>query len=150
MQNTSSDTVRFDSLIHASVQDVWKAWTDPNLILQWFGSDPDGEGLKATLDLRPLGTYDIHFRNSNGDEHSCSGVYTVVEDCSRLAFSWEWKSEPGVVSFVTILFLPEGEYTRVHFEHARVGNKSVHNYTDGWQGAFSKLERLLNPKDDDA
>ena len=147
MQNKSHDTVSFDSLISASVQDVWKAWTDPDLILKWFGSDPDGEGLKATMDVRPLGTYEIQFRNSNLDEHTCSGVYAVVEECRQLAFSWEWKSEPGVESFVTVLFVPEGEYTRMYFEHAHVGNKSLHNYTDGWQGAFSKLERLLNPKE---
>ena len=147
MQNTSYDTVSFDSLINASVQDVWKAWTDPDLILKWFGSDPDGEGLNATLDVRLLGTYEIHFKNSNHDEHTCSGVYAVVEEFSQLAFSWEWKSEPGVESFVTVLFVPEGEYTRMYFEHAHIGNNSLHNYTDGWQGAFSKLERLLNPKE---
>ena len=49
MKTTANDTINIETLIKASVEEVWKAWTDPALILNWFGSDPDGKGLKARL-----------------------------------------------------------------------------------------------------
>jgi uncharacterized protein YndB with AHSA1/START domain len=144
MEMMPDDTISIEILIHAPVQEAWKAWTDPEVILKWFGSDPNGCGLKARLDVRLGGTYEISFRNSDFAEHTCSGVYTEIKAFSKLAFSWVWKSEPGVESLVTVEFLPEGDHTRLRFEHARVGHESQHDYLYGWQGAFLKLERTLN------
>jgi hypothetical protein len=54
-----------------------------------------------------------------------------------------WKSEPGVQSFVTILFASNGSRTLMKFEHAGVGYTSAHNYAKGWKDTFIKLERML-------
>jgi len=71
------------------------------------------------------------------------GVYDEVQEFSKLSFSWEWKSEPGVVSFVTLLLTPENNFTRMHFEHTHVGHASKHAYTHGWRTTFIKLEQVL-------
>ena len=113
------------------------------MILQWFGSDPDGRGVKATLDVRPGGHFEVTFQNSDGAEYNCFGVYREVQAPKLLTFTWEWKSEPGVESFVTVLLTSEGNFTRMHFEHANLGTASVHDYLPGWRSTFEKLERLL-------
>jgi uncharacterized protein YndB with AHSA1/START domain len=148
-KKTADDSIHIETKLHAPVQAVWKAWTDPGLILKWFGSDPAGVGLSAHVDLRPGGKYEISFRSSDGSRHTCFGVYKEVVKFSRLIFSWEWKSEPGVESRVTVHLTPAGNNTMMNFEHAHVGNKSLHNYQAGWQDTFSKLQHLLSMENQD-
>ena len=146
-EKKADDSIHLDTIIHAPIQAVWNAWTHPGLILQWFGSDPNGVGISAHVDLRPGGSFEISFRGSEGIAHTCFGVYKEVAAFSRLIFSWEWKSEPGVESRVTVLLTPEGDHTLMQFEHAHVGSKSAHNYKAGWRDTFVKLERVLNTKE---
>jgi uncharacterized protein YndB with AHSA1/START domain len=140
------DSINLKFKIPAPVQEVWKAWTDPELILKWFGSDPKGKGLKARMDVRPGGLYEISFCGSDGVEHTCFGVYTEVKEFRKLIFNWEWKSEPGVESLVNIKFTPDGNHTLMQFEHSHVGNRSMHNYLTGWTMTFEKLNVILTQK----
>jgi uncharacterized protein YndB with AHSA1/START domain len=92
MDTTNRTTVPITTIIYAPVERVWQAWTDPALIMQWFGSDPNGTVQKAELDVRPGGHFQITFHNADQAEHTCSGTYKVVEKWSNLSFSWMWKS----------------------------------------------------------
>ena len=89
------------------------------------------------------GSFEISFQDGDRTEHTCLGVYSEIEKFSRLGFSWEWKSEPGVVSFVLITLTAGDNLTRMEFIHSRVGSKSSHDYLVGWQSCFLKLENLL-------
>ncbi|HET7001792.1 MAG TPA: SRPBCC domain-containing protein [Puia sp.] len=149
MKNKVDDSISLEITFHAPIQNVWKAWTDPALILKWIGSDPKGKGLRAQMDVQPGGTFEISFRGSDRVEHTCFGMYTEVKEFRKLIFSWEWKSEPGVESLVIIELSPDGNDTFMQFEHTGVGNHSMHNYLDGWTRTFEKLKQLLNRKQSD-
>ncbi len=140
---TEDSSIFLETTFRSSIEKIWEAWTNPNLIMNWFGSDPKGKGLKAELDVRPGGYFEITFQDSDLTEHTCSGIYDEVQALSKLTFSWQWKSEPGVESFITLLLTPEGEYTRMQFEHKNPGSGSKHDYAEGWQHTFAKLECLL-------
>ena len=129
--------------LNASVEKVWKAWTAPELILKWFGSDPNGIGISANLDVRTKGKYEITFQDSDQTEHTCCGYYREVNKPNKLIFTWTWKSEPDVESLVILSLTPHGDRTHMQFDHHHVGTKSIHNYLSGWKGAFAKLEYLL-------
>ena len=113
-------------------------------MLKWFGSDPNGKGITATIHPQVGGTYEISFEDSNGTQHTCMGKYLVVAKNKMLSFTWEWKNEPGVESLVTIAFKPERSHTTMIFEHKNVGTASAHNYMAGWKATFLKLERTLS------
>jgi uncharacterized protein YndB with AHSA1/START domain len=138
------DTIEIDSVFHSPVEMVWKAWTEPSLVLKWFGSDPGGKGLRAEMDVRIGGYYEISFCDSDFTEHTCSGIYRIVEINRHLAFNWSWKSEPGVESQVEVLFSGQGQFTNMHFSHSNVGHASMHNYLEGWLDTFRKLEQVLS------
>jgi uncharacterized protein YndB with AHSA1/START domain len=142
----TDDSIVVEIVIPASVHQVWKAWTDPNLILGWFGSDLNGKGLKADLDVRPGGAFEVTFQDSDHTMHTCMGIYRDVKEYSTLSFTWMWKSEPGVESLVTVLLTDEGAQTRMVFTHAHVGKESAHHYLQGWKSTFVKLQRLLSPR----
>ncbi|HEY4324249.1 MAG TPA: SRPBCC domain-containing protein [Mucilaginibacter sp.] len=113
------------------------------MALKWFGSDPNRSGVTAKFDVWSGGSFEISFNNSDGAEHTCGGVYANVEPFTKLTFSWRWRSEPGVESFVTVSLSPVGHLTRMNFEHANLGSASEHDYLYGWNSTFMKLDRLL-------
>ena len=140
----NDDKVTIEIPINAPLEKLWKAWTDPALISKWFGSDPDGKVMNAELDVRTGGTFEVTFKDSDKTEHTCSGVYKDVQEFRKLVFTWAWKSEPGVESLVTVQLTPDISFTRMFFEHARLGTASRHNYLSGWKSTFAKLERVLS------
>lgn len=137
------DTIKIETSFNLAVEKVWEAWTDPLILLEWFGSDTNGKGIKATMNLHVGGTYEITFADSNGIQHTCIGKYLIVEKCKLLSFTWEWKNEPGVESLVTIRLKGEKNNTLMIFEHRNVGDASAHSYLAGWKATFLKLERTL-------
>ena len=141
---TGDASIFVEKIINSPIECVWEAWTDPTLIMNWFGSDPQGKVLKAALDVRPGGNFEVSFQDADLTEHTCSGIYDEVQPLSKLTFSWQWESEPGVKSFIILLLIAEGQCTRMRFEHKNVGSTSKHNYARGWQDTFLKLERMLS------
>ena len=141
-----NDAVTIELILNASVEQVWNAWTDPALIVNWFGSDPNGKVLKADLNVRTGGSFEVTFIDSDGTRHTCRGIYSIVQECRKLSFSWMWESEPGVESFVTVALTSIEERTQMLFQHANLGIASSHDYLNGWQATFGKLERMLDSK----
>ena len=137
------DRLTIELEIAAPAEAVWAAWTDPQTALRWFGSDPNGHGLEAAMDVRPEGRFELTFQNSDGTEFTCMGIYDTVVPPRDLHFSWVWKSEPETTSHVSITLSPRGAGTRMHFTHEGFGNASAHDYAIGWASTFEKLKRLL-------
>jgi uncharacterized protein YndB with AHSA1/START domain len=141
---TDNISIFFETTFRNSIEKIWDAWTNPSLIINWFGSDREGKVLKAELDVQPGGYFEITFQDADLTKHTCSGIYHEVQAFSKLTFSWQWKSEPGVESFITLMLSPEGKYTRMQFEHKNLGSGSKHDYAKGWQNTFSKLHHLVD------
>src|SRR5437868_249429 len=120
-------TVIIDRKFNVPVSMLWQAWTNPSTVLQWFGSDPKGRGIAATMDIRKGGDFNVTFRDSTGTEHICFGTYTEVLEPMKLAFTWNWKSEPGVESNVSVILSGDEENALMDFQHAGVGEASAHN-----------------------
>jgi uncharacterized protein YndB with AHSA1/START domain len=142
----SKNSVFIETTIHASIEKVWEAWTEPSVIMKWFGSDPEGEVLKASLNVRSGGSFEVTFKDSDLTEHTCSGIYNEIEKFKRLTFTWHWESEPGIESFIVVLLTEEGRSTKMQFEHMNLKSGSKHNYVKGWQSTFFKLKRILSDK----
>lgn len=143
MQNQSTRTVNIPWHFDAPRQDVWHAWTDPQMVLRWFGSDPNGKVLHAALDVRLGGNFEITFANSDGTEFTCMGTYTEVNPGYKLAFTWSWTTSPTVVEFVTVALRDEAGGTHMDFEIANIDPATAHNYKPGWQSTFEKLGRAI-------
>lgn len=129
----------------APPEELWRAWTDPAWVSKWFGSNAGGKVLDARLDVRPGGEFSVTFADADGTEHTCSGRYVEVDPARRLQFTWQWKSEPGVETLVSVALAPEGSGTRMRFEHSRLFQASAHDYASGWRTTFDKLADVVDP-----
>lgn len=129
-----------------SPEKVWRAWTDPQALVQWFGPDPAGVVSIADVDLRVGGRYHIQFGVPGQETHDVSGNYLEVEPHRRLVFDWCWKSTPERVSLVSLAFKPSGAGTELVFVHERFFDQAAREgHNQGWAGAFLKLDKLLAP-----
>ena len=124
---------------------VWRAWTDPQALKQWWGPGGPEAVSVVQLDVRVGGRFRIVFGGARGDEHEVQGTYTEVVPNRKLAFTWTWpRTTPERESLVTIAFKPAGGGTELDFVHSQHFDEKVRDgHLRGWGEAFVKLDRFL-------
>jgi uncharacterized protein YndB with AHSA1/START domain len=140
-------THRFD----ASRERVFDAWTNPEVLRQWWAAGPDWDTPEVEVDLRPGGRYSLSMRDpESGAVHTVAGEYTEVSRPERLAYTWQWQDMPGAgaeVSRVLVQFVEDGEATEVQLVHSGLpSEESRASHEHGWLGCIANLERrVLSP-----
>jgi uncharacterized protein YndB with AHSA1/START domain len=138
------NSIKIERHFSTTPQKVYEAWTNPEIIKLWFGSDPNGTGLDAVLDVRVGGSFAVTFANANGDKYTAQGIYQEVELHKKLAFTWGWKEQPHIKESVVVQFQAERDGTLMTFEHLDIDANTSHNYEIGWRTTFDKLEKALS------
>lgn len=129
--------------IQAPVEKVYAAWTDPEIMKQWFAP---GEGMtapKAETDPRVGGAYLIHMHDADsGSDHIVSGKYEEVVPNKKLVFDWKWKDGVDRTQ-VTIELKPQDNggtlLTLTHRGFSQQEFADKHN--EGWKGCLQNLAR---------
>jgi uncharacterized protein YndB with AHSA1/START domain len=129
--------------LKATPGEVYRAWTDPDLLVRWFGPE-NVTTQEAEVDLRVGGAYRVVMLEDNGERHQVSGAYQEVVENERLVFSWAWVTTPERVSRVTVTFKPDGDGTILTLLHEQFFDaEAVRGHTHGWTGSLVKLEALF-------
>lgn len=92
---------------------VWKAWTDPALVAQWWG--PAGfTNTIQTMDVRVGGRWEHIMHGPDGTDYPNSVVFDEVVKPERLVFTHGKTEQFGFESFQTVVtFEAVGEQTIV-------------------------------------
>lgn len=145
MQDTQETTRLSICRTYSSTPEkVWRAWTEPQALSQWFGPGETASVSVAEIDLRVGGRYRIAFGAPDGETHEASGEYQEVVINSRLVFTWAWKGTPDRVSRVTIDLRPVAEGTELSFVHDRFFDvKARDSHARGWPPFFDNLGAFL-------
>ena len=124
---------------------VWRAWTDPEALTQWFRPGASFSIPLVETDVRAGGRFRIVFGGPEGRDHEVQGVYREVVPNRKLVFTWTWpNSTPERESLVTIVFKPVAGGTELVFLHEGHYDETVRdNHQRGWTESFAKLERFL-------
>jgi uncharacterized protein YndB with AHSA1/START domain len=138
-------------IIDAPRENVYRCWTEPQLITQWFAPKP-WTTPRAEIDVRPGGSSLIVMRGPDGDEFPNPGVILEVEPGRRLVFTDAYTSawEPSAKPFMTLAltFDEEGEgKTRyiARAKHWSVADREQHEkmgFHEGWGICADQLEEL--------
>jgi uncharacterized protein YndB with AHSA1/START domain len=76
---------------------VWKAWTDPERMAQWWG--PKGFTMLASkMDLRPGGVYHYGMQAPAGEEMWGTLTYRAIDPPERLVFVVSFSDKDGAVT----------------------------------------------------
>jgi uncharacterized protein YndB with AHSA1/START domain len=130
---------------------VYRCWTEPELMKQWFCPRPWTTPVIET-DVRPGGSNYILMRGPEGEEMPNRGVYLEVVPGRRLvttdAFTDAWT--PSEKPFLTIVltFEPEGDGCRytARARHWTVEDKAQHEamgFEVGWGICADQLEEVV-------
>jgi len=133
--------LRIRRVIAARTERVFAAWTEPELLRQWWG--PAGvRCIAAEVDLRAGGAYRIGNELPDGSVLWISGEFEVVESPRRLVYSWRVGDEP--TSRVTVSFTAIGETsTEVMIHRELIHSDAVRDdHERGWLGCLDGLERF--------
>jgi uncharacterized protein YndB with AHSA1/START domain len=144
---TSDRELTLTRLIDAPREKVYRAWTEAELLKQWFAPLP-WTTPAATLDVRPGGSNTIVMRGPDGNEFPNSGVYLEVVKNERLVFTDAYTKawEPSQKPFMTVIltFEDAGGKTRytARVRHWSVADREAHEKMGFHQGWGQCAEQL--------
>lgn len=136
--------------LKASPARVWRCWTEPRLLEQWFAPKPVIVK-NAVIDLRPGGESSSTMVLEDGTEFPLMGCYLVVEPERRLVFTDclgpGFRPRPEAFFSAEILMEPDG--TGTHYTaraiHGSAENRQKHEemgFFDGWGTVITQLDEF--------
>ena len=136
-------------LMDAPPDKVYRAWTEPELVKQWFAPAP-WTIARAEMDVRPGGASLVVMRSPEGNEMPCPGVFLEVVPNRRLVYAWKGGDERNtgygapLDTVVTWSLTPVEAGTRIRLVHAGfVIPRNESAYT-GMSGGWKKVVRQLD------
>ncbi len=138
-------------LIDAPREKIFRAWTDPELLKQWFAPLP-WTTPHAELDVRPGGENFIVMRSPEGNDFPNRGVYLEVVENERLvvtdAYTAGW--EPSEKPFMTVILTFENEDGKTRYTaralHWTEEDREAHEkmgFYEGWGICADQLTALV-------
>jgi uncharacterized protein YndB with AHSA1/START domain len=137
-------------LIDAPREKLFRAWTDPELLKQWFAPLPWTTPV-VELDLRPGGACLMVMRGPDGNEFANRGVYLEIVENERLVFTDAYTSawEPSNKPFMTVIMTLQDEAGKTRYtarvRHWTVADRETHEkmgFHDGWGRCTDQLAAL--------
>ena len=144
MTEESAQVVRIERTFAASAEDVFDAWTSPEVMRRWFHCAPDWDTPEAQVDLRVGGKVRVVMRRPDGSEIESRGEYTLIDRPRRLVMSWTFGDDPSNEQLIELSFSESAGSTTVLMVNSRISAEERRDAQDwGWRGCFDELERVL-------
>jgi uncharacterized protein YndB with AHSA1/START domain len=127
---------------------VFKAFTDPELYIQWLG--PRGSNITIEkFNPENGGEWQYIYRNAKGDEYIFYGVYHEVKPPYKIVNTFEFKHPSGFVTLQIATFeaLPENKtmFTgKSIFESVEERDGELRVLQGGADYTYDRLAELLN------
>ena len=137
-------------LIDASPETLFRCWTEPALITQWFAPKPWSTP-RATVDLRVGGGNVVVMADEAGNEYPNPGQYLEIVPNKKLvftdAFVGDWK--PSAKPFFTCFLTFEEENGKTRYtavaRHWTKEDKEGHEkmgFHEGWGLCAAQMEEV--------
>jgi len=143
--NASTHSLRVSRVIEADRDTLFRAWTDPRELAEWWRQDGDGWAFaEASVDLRVGGRYRLGMIAPEGRRHVAVGVYREIQRPGRLVFTWDWEDVPNGIgeTLVTVEFKAvDADRTEIVVTHERfVEAARLGRHEQGWTELLALLE----------
>lgn len=136
---------RFD----APRERVFDAWTNEDVLRDWWSAMPTMSPGKIDVDLREGGRYRMEMVTDEGEVHTVVGEYREVRRPDRVVYTWTWESNEDAMAgsadtLVEVDFAADGDGTLVTLTHTGFGSEEIAGmHEHGWNGTFEQLAKQL-------
>ena len=134
-------------VIRAPRDRVYKAWTDPAQLREWWGP----ESVRTTNligDVRVGGKYRWELVTSEGEEMVVFGEYRELVPGKKIVFTWKWDDDEAWEarnSIVTVEFSDSDGGTEVRLVHEQLpSEESRDRHNEGWNSVLDRMEKFVN------
>lgn len=145
-------TLRLTRTIAAPREAVFRAWTDPAIIKQWWG--PHFVKVNhVEVDPRPGGAFAIDLTNTqSGEDVRMAGVYLVLREPELVIMEIRHRQFEGaaqapggyIPTTVEVRLIETAEGTELSLVHAGfLDAAQMPMFEGGWTGSFDKLATAL-------
>lgn len=137
-------------LIDAPREALYRCWTDPTKIVQWF-TPPPWKTIFADTDVRAGGSTTITMQGPDGTQMPNKGVYLEVIPNKKLVFTDAYTEawQPSAKPFMTVTLTFEDEHGQTRYtarvRHWTVEDKQAHEamgFHLGWGIATDQMAAL--------
>jgi uncharacterized protein YndB with AHSA1/START domain len=148
---TPSDReIRVERIFNASRERVWRAYTDPELVAQWWG-----RGNKLVIEKMEVerGGHWRYVEHSKDGVHGFEGRYREVTPSERLVYTFEWDGMPGYPIVETAIFEDLGDgrtklvMTSLFYQTEERDGMMQAGMEGGMNESYAALDRLLASMD---
>lgn len=131
-------------------QAIWRCWTEPRLLTQWFAPAP-AEAVSAVMQPRLGGLFAVVMRMPDGSETEARGCVLLVDPERRLVFTDTMRQDfrPAREPFFTadIHLADDGPRTiytarAMHADAATARRHVEMGFHEGWDRAATQLEAV--------
>ena len=138
-------TLVIERVFDAPRELVWKAWTDPEQAMRWWG--PKGfTSPRIESDLRVGGRYRIAMQPPEGELFYLTGEFREVDPPNRLAYTFRWEDpDPDDrETVVTISLRAVGESTELVLDQGLFATQARYDlHHAGWTDGLVRLDEAL-------
>jgi uncharacterized protein YndB with AHSA1/START domain len=144
VSDKSGRVVRIERTFAAPAEDVFDAWTSPDVMRRWFHCDSTWDTPVADVDLQAGGKIRVVMRRPDGTEVQAQGIFNLIDRPHRLVMTWTFDDEPANEQLLELSFIESNGATTVLLVNSRISTDERRDeQAKGWQGCLDELDRLL-------
>jgi uncharacterized protein YndB with AHSA1/START domain len=127
--------ITVETLVTASAEKTWGAYTDPEAIKQWNAASHDWHTTAASVDLREGGAFSSRMEAKDGSfGFDFEGTYTKIVPLQRIEYAFGDRA-------AVVEFTPSAQGTVVRVTFDAETTHSVDQQRDGWQAILNNFAK---------
>jgi len=129
-------------IFNATCQELFTAWSKPELMRQWLFPLRPGWQAIASNDFREGGQYQQIMLAEDGTAYSHTGIYKEIVPNQKITFTWN--SDSVKDTLVTVELRAIEDKTELTLTHGLLPNEiQWENHQSGWEGCLDNLAKFL-------
>ena len=144
MSEELGQVLHIERTFAASAEEVFDAWTSPEVMRRWLHPRANWETPVAEVDLRVGGNVRVVMRKPDGNEVEAIGEYTLIERPHKLVMTWTFDDDSSNEQLIQLSFTESEGMTTVVMVNSRIStDERRDSQHEGWLGCLDQLEAAL-------
>jgi glutathione S-transferase len=149
MATREGTSVRVERSFAAPRERVFDAWTNEDVLRDWWSAMPTMSPGSIEVDFREGGRYRMEMVTDGGEVHTVVGEYREIRRPELVEYTWTWEGNADAMqgsanTLVRVEFAQEGAGTLVTLTHSGFeGVEIAGMHEHGWNGTLAQLAAHL-------